>query len=97
MPEIADKVAVSVTSVLEFSVIFSSLNVNATVGSSLISVKFIVKASALAIIALLTEVFKIIVSSTSSVVSLFPENNNTASVSPAITTNCGETSYFCTL
>ncbi len=93
-PETDDKVAVSVTSVGEFSVILSSLNANTTVGNSLISVKVTAIGSALAKSALLAVAFKIMVSSFSSLVSSIPEKVNAAVVSPAAITSCGETAYF---
>ncbi len=94
LPEVDDKIALSVTSVVEFSLIFSSLNTNVTDGGSLISVKFTVNAPVLAKTALVTEVFKVIISSFSSLLSTIPENNKEACVSPAKITNCGEISYF---
>ena len=96
LPESDDKVAVSITFVLEFSLIFSSLKVKATVGGSLMSVKLTVNAVESSKTAFVTEVFKIIVSSFSSLVSRIPENNNSATVSPDLITNCGEKSYFWT-
>ena len=94
LPETDDKVAVSVTSVVEFSLILVSLKVNTTDGGSLMSVKVIVNGSVISKTAFVGVGFRIIVSSSSSLVSCIQENNNSATVSPAKITNCGEKSYF---
>ncbi len=88
------KLPVSVTSVVEFSLILASLKVNATDGASLMSVKLTVNAAELAKTAFVKVGFKIIVSSFSSLVSAIPEKSEDADVSPAAITNCGEVSYF---